>query len=92
MSRIPRSRVIRTRVFMNGNSQAVRIPREFRLDCEQILISRNEDGDLVLRPQPARELRGDVLLEILAGFDADFVQALEDERWTPRPPQDREAL
>ncbi len=77
---------------MNGNSQAVRIPQEFRLDCKQVTISRNEDGDLVLRPQPASERRGDVLLEILAGFDSDFVRALEEARRTPLPPQEREAL
>ena len=36
-----------SRVFMNGNSQAVRIPQEFRLDTNTVEISRNEQGDLV---------------------------------------------
>jgi antitoxin VapB len=27
-----------TRVFMNGNSQAVRIPAEFRLDTDRVEI------------------------------------------------------
>ena len=47
-----------TRVFNNGNSQAVRIPAEFRLDTDRVSISRNESGDLVIhlfRPD-AREL------------------------------------
>ena len=39
-----------SRVFMNGNSQAVRIPQEFRLDSSRVEISRNAEGDLVLHP------------------------------------------
>ena len=39
-----------TRVFNNGNSQAVRIPAEFRLDTDRVRISRNEAGDLVIHP------------------------------------------
>ncbi|MFT4101230.1 MAG: AbrB/MazE/SpoVT family DNA-binding domain-containing protein [Burkholderiaceae bacterium] len=89
---IPRSSAILTRVFMNGNSQAVRIPQEFRLDCKQVRISRNADGDLVLHPLPAAERRGDALLQALAGFDADFVQALEEDRRAQLPAQEREPL
>ncbi|WP_293188115.1 AbrB/MazE/SpoVT family DNA-binding domain-containing protein [Ottowia sp.] len=81
-----------TRVFMNGNSQAVRIPQEFRLDCKQVEISRNADGDLVLHPLNAIGSRGDNLLQALAGFDADFVQALEADRRDPDAPQEREPL
>ena len=39
----------RTTVFMNGGSQAVRIPKEFRFDSDEVLVSRCEGG-LVLRP------------------------------------------
>ena len=35
-----------SRVFNNGNSQAVRIPAEFRLDTDRVSITRNEAGDL----------------------------------------------
>ena len=38
-----------SRVFMNGNSQAVRIPQEFRLATSRVEIFRNADGDLVLQ-------------------------------------------
>jgi antitoxin VapB len=37
-----------TRVFMNGNSQAVRIPAQLRIDAERVEISRTADGDLLL--------------------------------------------
>ncbi|MEB2317209.1 MAG: AbrB/MazE/SpoVT family DNA-binding domain-containing protein [Pseudomonadota bacterium] len=87
-----RSQAIRARVFMNGDSQTVRIPPEFRLDCEQVTISRNADGDLILRPQPANERRGDALLRILASFDPDFVRALVEERDARSLPQGRGVL
>jgi antitoxin VapB len=54
-----------TRVFINGNSQAVRIPQEFRLQSSQVEISRNDDGDLVLHPLPTD--RGMALLQALRG-------------------------
>ena len=70
--------ILTTRVFMNGDSQAVRIPSEFRLDTDLVQITRNEQGDLVLRPVHAR--RGPGLLEALRGFDEDFIAAVEAER------------
>ena len=36
-----------TRIFMSGNSQAVRIPAELRLDADRVEIFRTADGDLV---------------------------------------------
>jgi len=37
------------KVFKSGNSQAVRLPKEFKLEVAEVLIFR-KDGDLVLRP------------------------------------------
>lgn len=37
------------RIFKSGNSQAVRLPVEFKLDVAEVQIFR-KDGDLVLRP------------------------------------------
>jgi antitoxin VapB len=42
-----------TRIFKNGNSQAVRIPQEFRLDVAQVEISRNANGDLKITRSPS---------------------------------------
>jgi len=81
---------ITTRVFMNGNSQAVRIPAEFRLDTDRVRIFRNEQGDLVLHPLHTE--RGRALLQALQGFDDDFVAALERDQEVPQAWQDREAL
>ena len=79
--------VLPSRVFMNGNSQAVRIPAEFRLNTDRMQISRSADGDLIIHPCPAQ--RGDALLEILAGFDPTFVDALEQRQRLPIQERDR---
>lgn len=39
-----------TRVFKSGNSQAVRIPQEFKLDVSEVEISRRGD-ELIIRPK-----------------------------------------
>lgn len=82
-----------TRVFNNGNSQAVRIPAEFRLDTDRVSISRNEWGDLVIHPLRA-ELGAALLDALRAVGEADlaFITALEAEQASPQPPQEREAL
>lgn len=79
-----------TRIFMSGNSQAVRIPAELRLDADRVEIFRTAEGDLVIHPLVER--RGDALLRALQGFSDDFVAALEDDRGGAPPMQDREAL
>ncbi|MEN9842248.1 MAG: hypothetical protein RLZZ612_77 [Pseudomonadota bacterium] len=82
-----------TRVFNNGNSQAVRIPAEFRLQTNRVRISRSEQGDLILHPLHPQ--RGTALMEALRAIheaDADFIAALEEAHATPAPLQDREAL
>lgn len=79
-----------TRIFKNGNSQAVRIPQEFRLDVTQVEISRNPNGDLVIHPLPID--RGAALLAALNAFDEDFVSQLEQNYQQQPAMQDREAL
>ena len=75
---------------MNGNSQAVRIPQEFRLDSSRVEISRKAEGDLVLHP--VHNDRGAALLDALDAFSDEFVQVLEAQRSEQQSAQDREAL
>ena len=82
--------VLPSRVCMNGNSQAVRIPAEFRLSSDRVQISRTPEGDLLIHPCPSQ--RGQALLQALSSFDADFVEALEQEQQNKLPVQEREAL
>lgn len=79
-----------SRVFMNGNSQAVRIPQEYRLPGSRVEISRNSDGDLVLHALPVD--MGTALLETLAGFDAAFVSLMEESQRDAAVLQEREPL
>ena len=79
-----------SRVFMNGNSQAVRIPAEFRLSTDRVQITRNPEGDLVIHPCPTK--RGEALLEVLGGFEQDFVAALVQQQNAKLPVQERETL
>ncbi len=50
----------RAKVFMSGRSQAVRLPKEFRLPCKEVRITRVEGGLLL---QPIRSLE-DVFAEL----------------------------
>ena len=82
-----------TRVFNNGNSQAVRIPMEFRLDAERVNISRNEQGDLIIHPLPVK--RGEALfgaLRALKEADDAFIATLEAYQASNNPMQDRKSL
>ena len=81
---------LNSRVFMNGNSQAVRIPQEFRLNTSQVEITRNRDGDLVIHAIP--ENRGTALLDALSAFDDEFVEILEENYRTQPTVQEREDL
>ncbi len=57
------------KVFKSGNSQAVRIPKEFRLDGGEVEISRKGDS-LILR---SRKRSWAALIESLTKFTDDFM-------------------
>jgi antitoxin VapB len=40
------------RLFRNGRSQAVRLPKEFEFEGKEVLISKTEDGKLVIEEKP----------------------------------------
>jgi antitoxin VapB len=70
------------KVFKNGRSQAVRIPKEFRLDVDEVLIER-KGKRLILTPRKPRPWK--TWKEYFANLDPisdDFV-APED---TPNKP------
>jgi antitoxin VapB len=44
------------KIFMNGRSQAVRLPAEFRFDGNEVLIRRDEKtGEVILSEKTARQ-------------------------------------
>ncbi len=81
---------VTTRVFNNGNSQAVRIPQAFRLDTTEVEITRTADGDLLIHPIPLK--RGDALLAALHNFNDEFIEILEEDQNEQLPMQDRASL
>jgi antitoxin VapB len=48
-------------LFRNGRSQAVRIPKEFEFNSDSVLMSRDEDGTVHLRPKAGQRS----LIEVL---------------------------
>jgi antitoxin VapB len=71
------------RVFKSGNSQAVRLPKEFRFATDEVEIFRRGD-EVVLREKPRNLLRA---LKAIQSLPEDFLQDLDDP-----PPQTREGL
>jgi len=74
-----------TKLFKNGNSQAIRIPSELAYGSWDIELVIEREGD-ELRIRPAQRRIGDVLAT-LARFSPDFMaggrgQSVEGERDT----------
>ena len=69
------------KVFKSGNSQAVRIPKEFRLDTDEVEIHRKGDS-LILQP---KKQSWALLIGSLEKFTDDF---MAEGRSQP-PVQDR---
>lgn len=40
------------KVFKNGRSQAIRLPREFRVDTEEVYLKKTREGFLVIPKDP----------------------------------------
>ena len=74
-----------TRIFKSGNSQAVRLPKEFQFRGKEVEIFRRGD-EVVLREKSRGMQRA---FELLASMPID-VDAIEEAR--KEPPQSREEL
>lgn len=72
------------KVFKSGNSQALRIPKEFALKGPEVEIFRRGD-ELVVREKRAGMARA---FELLAGMPDDFFP----EGRSDSPPQKRKGL
>jgi antitoxin VapB len=72
------------RVFQSGNSQAVRLPKEFRLTTDKVEIFRRGD-EVVMREVP---VNAGAIFDALASLPDDFME----EGRNDTPPQDRDDL
>ncbi len=59
------------KVFKNGNSQAVRLPREFRVSCDEMWIIR-EGETLVLKPKACTWESLDTATAMLEDIDLEL--------------------
>ena len=74
------------KIFQSGNSQAVRLPKEFRFDVGEVEITRDGDA-VVLRPRQNSDERWQKLIDALGdGFSEDFMANGREQ--PPMPPDD----
>jgi antitoxin VapB len=63
------------KIFWSGRSQAVRLPKEYRFDTEEVRI-RRRGGSVILDPLPKDWAWLD---SVTGAVDADFEKAVEEE-------------
>lgn len=68
------------KIFMNGRSQAVRLPKDFRFDCDEVFV-RRQGNDIILSPKSSS---WDDFFDQKSAFDdsylADRAQPEQQER------------
>jgi antitoxin VapB len=69
------------RIFTNGNSQAVRLPKEFRFDDDEVIIKKVGNAVILL---PKRYAYADLKALL------DEIGSLELERSQPKEDQERD--
>jgi len=71
-----------TKVFKSGNSQAVRLPKDFQVQTDEVEIFRR-GNDIILREKPKNLIKA---FELLTSFSDDFMEGgREDDK-----PQERD--
>jgi len=68
------------KVFKHGNSQAVRLPKEFRFDSDEVFVKRSAGGVLLL----PKRITMEQLDAILSQFRGKFVRRqprMQKRRW-----------
>jgi antitoxin VapB len=68
------------KIFQHGNSQAVRLPKEFRFEDDEVVVKRHAGGVLLL----PKRYSFDDLLQVVQQFRGPI------ERGENSPPQGRE--
>jgi antitoxin VapB len=72
------------KIFLNGASQAVRLPKEFRFDVDEVCVKRIGSAVLLFPKEAAWEL----MREALGKADDDFMA----DRNQPERPDERKPL
>lgn len=73
--------MLAAKVFENGRSQVVRLPKEYRFHCDEVMV--NKTGDLViLLPKNSK---WDSFITAIDMFSDDFMIDREDKEFTRVP-------
>ena len=62
------------KIFMNGRSQAVRLPKEYRFETDEVYISRQGENILI----SPRKISWDDFFNSKPAFDDDFLNDRQD--------------
>jgi antitoxin VapB len=62
------------KIFMNGRSQAVRLPKEYRFDTDEVYITRQGEDIIISAKKPT----WDTFFDAKPVFDDDFLTDRED--------------
>jgi len=58
------------KIFMNGRSQAVRLPKEFRFDTDEVYITKQGQNIVISAKKPT----WDEFFDSKSAFDDDFLK------------------
>ena len=74
------------KVFTTGNSQAVRLPKQFRVNVSEMWITKNDvTGEISLTPKPARDALDAFLAELQSMPVSDEFIPPRDDAYGPDP-------
>jgi len=68
------------KIFMNGRSQAVRLPKEYRFDTDEVYVTK-QGNNIIISP---KKTTWDEFFNTESAFDDDFLNDRLDG-----PPQER---
>lgn len=69
------------KIFMNGRSQAIRLPKEFRFECDEVYVRRVGPDVVISSKKPT----WDEFFNQKSAFDDDFLRNRDDAE-----PQERD--
>jgi antitoxin VapB len=75
--------MVTAKVFQNGRSQAIRLPKEFRVSSDEVYLKKTPEGFLVIAKDPWELFR-----EGIEELSDDFMSAGRNQP----PPQKRNTL
>lgn len=64
------------KIFMNGRSQAVRLPKEYRFNTDEVYITKQGDSIII----SAKEPTWDEFFDSKPAFGDEFLQERHDEQ------------